>query len=89
MQPIYSIEVSLLSNTIPKHIDAFAPSWHKFKYSVKIQIKGLALKIIREQPFPFPRYVEFGDLPNAAAAAATKHYPTRQSQDNPRHKTRH
>ena len=36
MEPIYSFEVSLFVNVILKHIDAFAPSWHKLKKAIRV-----------------------------------------------------
>jgi hypothetical protein len=34
----YSTEVSSIFTVFSKHADAFAPPWHKFKYSVLIEI---------------------------------------------------
>jgi len=36
----------VIFRTIPEHTDAFVPSWHKFKYSISVDI-GLLLS----QPF--------------------------------------
>jgi hypothetical protein len=59
---IYSTEISLYFNIIPKHTDAFVPSWHKFKNSVLVEIGLLHSQPFTKGHFHFFITVENDDL---------------------------
>ena len=70
MYLVYSTEVSLFFNIIPKNTDAFVPSSHKF------EIRGyrnliLAFAVIHGRPFSLPYYCGIGDLQIVASVAGS------------------
>lgn len=45
MHLTHAREISVFFSTIPSHVDAFVPSWHKFTHSVAIGIGLFCLRI--------------------------------------------
>ena len=71
MSLIYSIDISLISNIIPNHTDAFVPSSYKFEIRSYRNLV-LTFAVIHERPFSFPYYCEIGHLQIVASAAQKK-----------------